>query len=170
MKGGPLLLLTTWGRPCVEKILSNFGMIQAADVVPTMSISANREYASITTSKYSPEGRGPQKSMWTVCQGSGGKGDIWRRSGRLLGSFSWHAMHLSIIFLTTSSIPGKQIFSQHSCLVFTKPWWPSWSCAIEISLSRSAAGTIMQLSRRMMYVELLTVSSCWTCLNRFSSV
>ena len=125
------------------------------------STSGNREYASMATNKYSPEGKGPQKSMWTVCQGSGGKGDIWRGSGWLLGPLTWHAMQFLIILCTVSSIPGNQIFSRRSCFVFTRPWWPS--CAIDTALSRRAAGTTIRLSRRMTLVSWLTVSSCRTC-------
>ena len=77
-------------------------------------------------------------------------------------------MHLSIILLMVSSIPGNHIFSRGSCFVFTRPWWPS--CAMEMALSRRAAGTTMRLSRRMMLVWALTVSSCRTCLKRFNSV
>lgn len=118
VKGGPLSLLTTCGSPWVEKILSNFGVTQLADVERTISTSGNHEYASMITNKYSPEGKGPQNSMWTVCQGSGVKGDIWRESGWILGLLAWHATHLSIILFTASSIPENQIFSCRSCFVF----------------------------------------------------
>ena len=37
---------------------------------------------------------------------------------------AWHAMHLSIILLTVSSITGSKIFSRRSCFVFTSPWLP----------------------------------------------
>ena len=47
--------------------------MQVADVEQTITTSGNHEYALMTTNKYSPEGKGPQKSMWMVCQGSGGK-------------------------------------------------------------------------------------------------
>ena len=117
--------------------------------------------------KYSPEGKGPQMSMWTVWQESGGKGDIWRGSGWLLGPLAWHAMQFLIILWAVSSIPGNRIFSQRSCFVFTRPWWPS--CAIDTALLRRAAGMTIWLSRRMILVSWLTVSSCRTCLNRFNS-
>ena len=82
-------------------------MMQLADVERTITTSGNREYAPMTTIKYSPEGKGPQKSMWTVCQGSGGKGVIWRGSGWLLGPLAWHAMQFLIILWTVSSIAGN---------------------------------------------------------------
>ena len=52
VKGSPLSLRTTCSIPCVEKILSNFGIMALADVDRTKSTSGNREYASMTTNKY----------------------------------------------------------------------------------------------------------------------
>ena len=51
-----------------KKILSSFGMMKLAKVEQTISTSVNLEYAPVTTTKYSPVGKGPQKSMWTACQ------------------------------------------------------------------------------------------------------
>ena len=49
-----------------------------------MSTCGNREYASMATRSYSPVGKGPQKSMWTVCHSVGGNGDICSGSGFVL--------------------------------------------------------------------------------------
>lgn len=58
--------------------------------------SGNQEYASMITNKYSPVGSGPQKSMFSVCHGLGGKGDMWRGYGCFLGPLVWHARQFSI--------------------------------------------------------------------------
>ena len=63
------------------------------------------------------------------------------------------------LFLETKSF--------HKEVVSSLPWSPS--CAIDTALSRRAAGTTIRLSRRMMLVSWLTVSSCQTCLNWFNS-
>lgn len=75
MNGGPLSLRATLGKPWVAKILVNLLIVPVAAVDFTMSTSGNREYASIAT-ELADVGNGPQKSIWTVCQGSGG--DICR--------------------------------------------------------------------------------------------
>ena len=78
LNGGPLSDTTLYGIPCVENILSSFGISAAADVECTISTSGYREYASIATSISSPVGSGPRKSMCTVCHGVGGIFDILR--------------------------------------------------------------------------------------------
>ena len=63
LNGGPLSDTTLYGIPCVENILSSFGISAAADVECTISTSGYREYASIATSISSPVGSGPRKSI-----------------------------------------------------------------------------------------------------------
>lgn len=63
---GPILLFTIIGTPCVANMHSNFSL---AAVQLTISASRNCEYASLTTKRYLPVGKGSQKSMWTVCHG-----------------------------------------------------------------------------------------------------
>ena len=58
-----VLFLTIHGIPWLENILYIFGIIALAEVECTMSTLGNREYASMTTKRYSPIRNGPQKSM-----------------------------------------------------------------------------------------------------------
>ena len=96
------------GIPCLANIPSSFGMVDLADVEVTISTSGNRLYASMTTSKYSPVGKGPKKSMLTVCHGAGGNFVIFNGSGRAAGPVAWQAKQCLIIFSVRSSIPGNQ--------------------------------------------------------------
>ena len=57
----------------MEKIQSSLAIVPLPAVECIISTSGKREYASMTTSKYSPVGKGPQKSTFTVCHGLGGK-------------------------------------------------------------------------------------------------
>ena len=86
-----------------------------------MSTSGNREYASMTTRRYSPVGKGPQKSMWTMH----GVGDICSGSGFVLGLLGWQARQPFSSVSTSWSIPGNHIFSPSNCFVLTRPWCPS---------------------------------------------
>ena len=122
----------------------------------------------MTTNKYSPVGNGPQKSMWTVHHGSGGRGDIWRGSGRFSGSLAWHKTHWFIISFTSWSIFGNHIFSRNNFLVFTRPWWPSW--AMDMALWRSEFGITMRLPRRMTSASWLTVNLSLILPNNCNSV
>ncbi len=83
--GGPLSLIRISGIPCRANIPSNFGIVDLADVDVTISTSGYLLYASMTTSKYSPVGNGPKKSMFTVCHGAGGNFVIFNGSGRAAG-------------------------------------------------------------------------------------
>ena len=76
LKGDPLSLLTFTGIPKAEKILSNLGIADFMEVDLIISISANLEYSSITTKKYSPEGTGPLKSTATCSYGPEGNSVI----------------------------------------------------------------------------------------------
>ena len=46
-----------------------------------MSTSGNQEYASMAIRRYSLLGKGPQKSMWTVCHGVGGNDEYHCSTG-----------------------------------------------------------------------------------------
>ena len=128
-----------------------------------ISTSGNHDYMSMTTNKYSPEGKGPQKSMWTVCQGSGGKGDIWRGSGWLLEywlgmrytcqSFYWQGR----LFLETISSHVEVALSLSDL-----GDWPS--CTMEMIYCRYDYASVMKDD------DSLSASSCQTCLKRFNSV
>ena len=54
-------------------------------VVRNISTADKREHASTGTSRGSAEGKGPHKSMWRVCHGSVGIGNIRRGSGLVRG-------------------------------------------------------------------------------------
>ena len=123
----------------MAKILSNVGMMQLAKLMSNER-SQLQEIVNMCQNKYSPEGNGPQKSMWTVCLGSGGKGDIFRGSGRLLGPLAWHAVDHSLDSVVYSRKPNPRT-EKLFCLYQTLP-----SCAMEIALSRSGASTTMRLS------------------------
>ena len=56
LKGAPLSLLKTRGIPFAEKILSNLGMVDFAEVDLDISTNGKREYSAMTTNMYSPEG------------------------------------------------------------------------------------------------------------------
>ena len=76
LNGGPQSVLTESGNPCVEKTQSICGMTAWALVLLVNSTSGYLVYSSITTSRYSPLGSGPQKSISVHCHG---------RSGSLVG-------------------------------------------------------------------------------------
>ena len=67
---------------------SSFKIVPLTVVDGTMSTSGKREYASITTRTYSPVGKGPQKSICTVCHGEGGNGVICSGAGDVVGPFA----------------------------------------------------------------------------------
>ena len=71
--GSPLSLFTIMDIPCVAKIHSSLGIVALEEVDVMISTSGNLLYASITTNKYCQIGKGPQKSIFNVCHGSGGK-------------------------------------------------------------------------------------------------
>lgn len=70
--GGPLSVFSSSGIPNNEKILSNRGITDLADVDRSTSTTGYLEWSSITTNRYSPVGNGPQKSAETRDQGSSG--------------------------------------------------------------------------------------------------
>ena len=63
--GGPLSDLRVPGTPNMENNLSSTGMTDLEDIDVRISTNGNLEYSSITTSKYLPSGKGPQKSKLT---------------------------------------------------------------------------------------------------------
>ena len=89
-----------------------------------MSTSGNREYASMATI-LSPVGKEPQKSMWTMCHGVGGNGDICSGSGFVMGPLAWQAKQPFCSVSTSWSILGNHIFYLSICFVLTRPWCPS---------------------------------------------
>ena len=68
LNGGLLSEIKTSGIPWTANILSSFGITATVFVECTMSTSGNREYLSITTSRYSFVCRGPksQHVMWSM--------------------------------------------------------------------------------------------------------
>lgn len=63
--GGPLSVFSSSGITNNEKILSNRGITDLADVDRSTSTTGYLEWSSITTNRYSPVGNGPQKSAET---------------------------------------------------------------------------------------------------------
>ena len=167
VKGGPLSHCTTAAIPCVAKFWSNLGIIAAAEVDWTTWASGNLELASVTTSRYSPVGNGPQKLMLTVCQSAGGSGNICRGLGRVSGLLAWHATQASSVLFVSWLIPGNQTFSLSSLLVLTTPWYPSW--AKDSAFSCKIVGTTIQVFFRTTSHSSLTVSSCCTFRKSFNS-
>ena len=108
-----------------------------------------KSWVCIYDDRYSPVGNGPQKSIWTVCQGSGGNGDIWRGSGWSPELLAWQAMHLPNFYFTLSSILGNQIFSQSNLLCLHQTLMAF--SAIDIALSQRALGIKMWLPRNIIF-------------------
>ena len=108
-----------------------------------------KSWVCINDNRYSPVGNGPQKSIWTVCQGSDGNGNIWRGSGWSPELLAWQAMHLSNFYFTLSSILGNQIFSQSNLLCLHQTLMAF--SAIDIALSQRALGIKMWLPRSIIF-------------------
>ena len=74
--------------PCEAKICSSLDITDVVDVHWMILTSRNLEYASITTSKYTPWGNGPQKSLCSVCHGFRRSEDISSGSGQFSGPYA----------------------------------------------------------------------------------
>ena len=80
--------------PCLEKMLSRFGITVLAEVDVMISTSGKRLYSCVTTSNMSPDGSGPAKSTDTTHHGAGGRLDILSGSGCVdFLVVVWHDMH-----------------------------------------------------------------------------
>ena len=148
LKGGPLSVFTTSGIPWREKIMSRCGITVLAEVDEMTSTSGNLLYSSMTTRRYSLEGKGPARSTATSIHGPEGRvvmesGSRWAG----LGTHAKHGMHDLTACSTFLSIPGNQTFSLISCFVFTIPWWEA--CAISMTFLRRESGMINLWSRRI---------------------
>ena len=73
LKGRPLLVFTTSGIPWQEKIMSRCGITVLAEVDEMTSTSGNLLYSSMTTRRYSPNGKGPARSTATSIHGPEGR-------------------------------------------------------------------------------------------------
>ena len=125
--------------------------------------------SSITSKRYSPFRKGPQKLMWTVCHGSGSDEDICRWYGRVSGLFAWQAKQLIRKLSTSWSILGNQIIiiSWSSSLVLAMPWCPSW--AGDIVYWCGAPRMMMRVPHRMRSSVSFTVSSSRALQKNFNS-
>ena len=91
-----------------------------------------------------------------------GRFDIWTGSCDFSGVQAWHGRQFLTVYSTLWLIPGNHTFSRRSCLVFTTPWWPSWT-KIRTLCSRVAGSMICDpLSSSI--PSLLVLSSCCTRL------
>jgi len=126
-----------WGPSIIDGVkcskLTHFTLNAAKNFIYSFQ-NTSRVNWSLEGQKSLWEGHCPSLSSLKSIYGSGGNGDICRRSGWLLWLFAWHALNLSKICLTLLSIPGNQIFSWSNCFVFTRPWYPSWAIETVFSL------------------------------------
>ena len=144
LKRGPLSLFKTSGIPYIAKIALSFGMVDLAEVDMTISTSGNRLYSSRTTTRSSPEGSGPRKSIPSSFHRVLGGVVIFRGSSRsaLPVVAVWHGKQLSTFSLTMLPKPENQTFSLMRRFVYTIPWCST--CARSTALSLIAFGTTIQ--------------------------
>ena len=96
---------------CVARTLSIFGIIALAVLFP---LQDNESMHHLWV------GNGPQKSIWMVCQGSGGSEDICNGSGLFCKPLAWHGIHLLIYFLIN---PGKPHFFSDKDRAFSTAYY-----------------------------------------------
>ena len=123
LNGGPLSLFKTSGMPWRENMASNFGRTAFAETVVSTSTSGNRLNSSIITRRYSPVGKGPQKSVATSFQGAHGRWVILSGSGGgwLPEVAAWQERHARMVSSTIVSILGNQTFERSKHLVLMIP-------------------------------------------------
>jgi len=118
-----------------------------------------RVNASSHTSRHSPEGKGPQRSMCTSCHGLAGISVGQSGSAVGLSATDWQGRQALTIVSTWFMIPGHHTFSVTICLVHTIPWCPS--CALERVAWQRACGMTIREPRKM--TQSLTHSPSLIC-------
>ena len=124
--------MSNYGRRCSGKENHYFGLVCTA---------------SSQTSKLSPEGKGPQRSMRTSCHGLAGISVGQSGSAVGLSETDWQDRPALTIVSTWFTIPGHHTFSLTICLVRTISWCPS--CALERVACQRALGMTFQEPCRM---------------------
>lgn len=143
-------------------------MIVVAVVDRKISTSDHRMAASITTSKFSPVGRGPHKSICTRLQGEVGITEGHRGTGGGVGISAWQTLHSFTRHSACSSMCGHHTLVRKACFRRTMPRCDS--CVISsVRFLRSFGITILVPRTRIPSVDVSSFATFQYTLSRLSS-